>query len=184
MSISVGPAGGRETFAENVSDCWREVPWAAGGVGAAERRGAAGGERARARESGGAARLLLGAVLGSCGSGGERGGQRRPSLDGTRVNDLSPIEFLNYDFDAVMNTHKVPYIAPSHCWKCPLAFSHFKNLLWYDTLEVTPSSSARICPHQILCFLHSIDVKIEELYSPLTLIYLLIIYLDTLYLWD
>ena len=27
MSISVSPAGeGRETFAENVSDCWREVP--------------------------------------------------------------------------------------------------------------------------------------------------------------
>ena len=27
MSISVCPAGeGRETFAENVSDCWREVP--------------------------------------------------------------------------------------------------------------------------------------------------------------
>ena len=36
----------------------------------ARRSGAAGGERARARESGGAARLLLGAVLGSCGSGG------------------------------------------------------------------------------------------------------------------
>ena len=79
----------------------------------ARRSGAAGGERARARESGGAARRLLGAVLGSCGSGGRGGGgQRRPSLDGTRVNDLSPLEFLNYDFDAVINTHyprEVPY---------------------------------------------------------------------------
>ena len=48
----------------------------------ARRSGAAGGERARARESGGAARRLLGAVLGSCGSGerGEGGGAEAAKL--------------------------------------------------------------------------------------------------------
>ena len=51
------------------------------------------------------------------------------------------------------------------------------------TLDVTSTIvllEYAICPLQILHY--STDVKIEELYSPLTLIYLLIIYLDTLYL--